>query len=114
MQTYEERDIESIPNEIKLSDHSLDTSIADIDTVQKGHHVYHKEGREYDKVEFPHQPTLGLGIDWGIRGIFAAFLRRLRDSLLARLNGYLLIDRRHSVSFVVAQIWQCVWSQSRW
>jgi hypothetical protein len=114
LQTYKERDIESIPNEIKLGNHSLDTSIADIDTVQKGHHVYHKEGREYDKVEFPNQPTLGLGIDWAIRGVFAAFLRRLRDSLLTRLNGHLLIERRHSVSFVVTQMRQYGWSQSRW
>lgn len=113
-QAYKERDIESIPDEIKFSDHSLDTSIANVDTVQKGHHIYHKESREYDEVEFRNQPTLGLGINWGIRGVFAAFLRRLRESLLARLNGHLLIDRRHNVNVVVTLIWQWICSQSRW
>ena len=48
---------------MKLGRQALDGGIADIDAIQKCHHVNNKEYRPDHQVKLPKEPALGLGVD---------------------------------------------------
>lgn len=71
----------------------MDSSIANVDAIQEGHHVDDEEDGPDDEVQFQEQLAFSCWIDWGIiHGRRAAHPGCVRHEAPARLWRLLLMD----------------------
>lgn len=58
--THKERDVEPVTNQVELLGEALDSGIANIDTVEEGHHEDDEQDGEDSEIELPDKALLGI------------------------------------------------------